>query len=53
MSGIPVVPQANQGDADAAQLARFGYGQELKRVLNLFEHPARRIQKPAAQSGRS
>ena len=26
-----------QGD-DAAQLARFGYGQELKRVLNLFEN---------------
>ncbi|HUZ71250.1 MAG TPA: amino acid permease [Candidatus Saccharimonadales bacterium] len=38
MSGISVVPEANQGDADAAQLARFGYGQELKRVLNLFEN---------------
>ena len=25
-------------DADAAQLARFGYGQELRRVLNLFEN---------------
>jgi amino acid transporter len=36
MSGGPVV--ADQGDADAAQLARFGYGQELKRVLNLFEN---------------
>src|ERR1700694_3957038 len=38
MSGGPVVAAPEQGDADAAQLARFGYGQELKRVLNLFEN---------------
>ena len=38
MTGGPVVAAPEQGDADAAQLARFGYGQELKRVLNLFEN---------------
>jgi amino acid transporter len=38
VSGGPVVAAPEQGDADAAQLARFGYGQELKRVLNLFEN---------------
>src|ERR1700680_5228184 len=38
MSGGPVVAAPEQGDTDAAQLARFGYGQELKRVLNLFEN---------------
>jgi amino acid transporter len=37
MSG-GVVSAPEQGDADATQLARFGYGQELKRVLNLFEN---------------
>jgi len=38
VTGGPVVAAPEQGDADAAQLARFGYGQELKRVLNLFEN---------------
>src|SRR3984893_12126584 len=38
MSGGTVVSTPEAGDADAAQLARFGYGQELKRVLNLFEN---------------
>lgn len=38
MSGGPVVAAPEQGDADAAQLARFGYRPELKRVLNLFEN---------------
>ncbi len=38
MSGGPVVAAPDQGDADAAQLARFGYRPELKRVLNLFEN---------------
>src|SRR6202035_307581 len=38
MSGGTVVSNPEAGDADSAQLARFGYGQELKRVLNLFEN---------------
>ena len=38
MSGGTVVSTPEAGDADAAQLARFGYGQELRRVLNLFEN---------------
>jgi amino acid transporter len=38
MSGETVVSTPESGDADAAQLARFGYGQELRRVLNLFEN---------------
>jgi amino acid transporter len=38
MSGGTVVSTPEAGDADAAQLAKFGYGQELRRVLNLFEN---------------
>jgi amino acid transporter len=38
MSGDTVVSTPEAVDADAAQLARFGYGQELRRVLNLFEN---------------
>ena len=38
MSGDTVVSTPEVGDADAAQLAKFGYGQELRRVLNLFEN---------------
>ena len=38
MSGENVVATPEAVDADAAQLAKFGYGQELRRVLNLFEN---------------
>ncbi len=38
MSGGPVVATPETGDADSAQLAQFGYRQELRRVLNLFEN---------------
>jgi amino acid transporter len=38
MSGDTVVSTPEAADADAAQLAGFGYGQELRRVLNLFEN---------------
>jgi amino acid transporter len=38
MAGDTVVSTPEVADADAAQLARFGYGQELRRALNLFEN---------------
>jgi amino acid transporter len=38
MSGDTVVSTPEAGETDAAQLARLGYGQELRRVLNLFEN---------------
>jgi amino acid transporter len=38
MSGESIVSTPDTADADAAQLARFGYRQELRRVLNLFEN---------------
>jgi amino acid transporter len=36
--GGPVTATAPQADSDAEQLARFGYRQELRRVLSLFEN---------------
>ncbi|MFZ0129094.1 MAG: amino acid permease [Candidatus Dormiibacterota bacterium] len=38
MSGETIVSTPDAADVDAAQLATFGYRQELRRVLNLFEN---------------